>query len=242
MKWKAFNKLIAILLKIVASALINFNFLGFKKDINKIIKAHQGRNQWASSNYFIEMLVVGEDRRFYEHGGVDLCGITRAIWIRIKDGSVQGASTIEQQLVRVVTGRYTVELSRKTREILLSSYLGTIMSKNEVASLYLDIAYFGEGMHGLDAACKKLGIQKTSASLTNAARLVARLKYPEPSIRNTFKTDKINRRVKYIRNQYLDLNGECNNLLKSNDIYNRPPKRSQHPTPQQCHRLIKPGI
>ena len=201
-KWKLLNKLLAAQLRVVVSTLIHFNFFGFKKDIKKIETAHSCRHQWKSLSHFIDILIVGEDRRFYDHDGIDLCGILRAIWVRIHKGSIQGASTIEQQLVRVIIGNYTIKLSRKIREILLSSYLRKIMSKNDIACLYLEIAYFGAGMKGLKAVCKKLGILHNKATINDAVEVVARLKYPEPSNRNLFRTAQINRRVEHIFSQY----------------------------------------
>src|SRR5690242_20336233 len=70
-----------------------------------------------------ELLVSGEDHRHGRHHGFDLIAIARAVWRRIARGKYEGASTIEQQLVRVITGRYERTLRRKVREIGLAMLL-----------------------------------------------------------------------------------------------------------------------
>ena len=68
----------------------------------------------------MEMLVTGEDRRFLRHCGFDPAAIARAAFWTLR-GRLQGASTIEQQLVRTITGEKQIRTTRKIREILLAA-------------------------------------------------------------------------------------------------------------------------
>ena len=130
----------------------------------------------------VKCLVAAEDRRFKEHGGVDVIAFGRAILHAIAGRGLEGGSTIEQQLVRTLTGRRERTLNRKLSEMALASLLSKVVSKPEVAALYLRSAYFGWQMNGYASACKRLGIGSngTAISMSEAAGLVARLKYPEP--------------------------------------------------------------
>lgn len=141
-----------------------------------------------------QLLIFAEDRRFFQHSGFDIIAIFRAIWKRLSSEKREGASTIEQQIVRVVTGRYERTLSRKISEILLATLVTRVISKNELPALYLKIAYFGWRMNGFDEACKRLNLHYHSISLNEAASLVARLKYPEPQIAPLHRLNQIYRR------------------------------------------------
>ncbi|MDX6042625.1 biosynthetic peptidoglycan transglycosylase [Scandinavium lactucae] len=128
----------------------------------------------------LDMLVALEDKRFHKHNGYDLRGMTRALYVFLKGEKIQGASTIEQQLVRVLTSRYERTIKRKIIEIYFARYISKRKSKVEIAKLYLSIAYFGSGMNGYHQAVKKL---KQSHQLENIyfyAELVSRLRYPQP--------------------------------------------------------------
>lgn len=120
-----------------------------------------------------------EDRRFYEHAGVDPMGIARAIVADIADGKRQGASTITQQTVKNVflTSDQTVE--RKAREAVMALQMEQAYSKKQILGLYLSRVYFGEGAYGLEAAAQRY-FNKPAARLTirEAAMLAAVLKAP----------------------------------------------------------------
>lgn len=120
-----------------------------------------------------------EDRRFYEHRGVDPMGIARAIVADIADGKRQGASTITQQTVKNVflTSEQTVE--RKAREAVMAMQMEQTYSKKQILGLYLSRVYFGEGAYGLEAAAQRY-FNKPASRLTvrEAAMLAAILKAP----------------------------------------------------------------
>ena len=100
-------------------------------------------------------LVAAEDRRFYEHSGVDLRGTFRALWTDLRQGgAVQGGSTITQQYVKEAFVGSERSLSRKIREAVLASQLDRTMDKDEILFRYLDRVYFGEGAYGIGAAAQ----------------------------------------------------------------------------------------
>lgn len=110
--------------------------------------------------------VAIEDRRFYEHSGVDMQAIGRALSVNTKAGEVrQGGSTITQQTVKILftDGKRTVV--RKIEEALLALQLETRADKNEVLSVYLNTVYFGRGAYGVESAARRF-FGTTTANLT----------------------------------------------------------------------------
>jgi membrane peptidoglycan carboxypeptidase len=83
----------------------------------------------------VAALLTVEDRRFYQHGGVDLRATCRAILHGLAGGRWTGASTIEQQLVRTLTGRYQRTLRRKLGEMLLACLVYRTVPKQDVPGL-----------------------------------------------------------------------------------------------------------
>ncbi len=145
-----------------------------------------------------ELLIVGEDHRFKFHPGVDPIGLLRAIWRTYILGDRQGGSTIAMQFVRTITGRYERTLTRKIHEIILAVLLTLYFGKERLPMLYLHIAYYGWRMNNFNQACSRLSIKPDAIDELEAARLVARLKYPEPSKYQAERTNKINLRAKHI--------------------------------------------
>lgn len=125
-------------------------------------------------------LVLAEDIRYYDHGGVDPIAMVRAIWQTIVMGNPQGGSTIEQQLVRVLTKDYRRSIRRKLKEIVLASRLHSELDKDLIPVAYLTVAYCGWRMNGIRQAAKRLKIDLKSPTYADAAALVARIRYPEP--------------------------------------------------------------
>lgn len=141
-----------------------------------------------------QLLVSGEDHRSARHGGFDVIAMLRAAWRCVFFGKREGASTIEQQLVRVLTNRFELTLNRKCREILLASRMAEVLTKADIAGLYLTTAYYGWGMNNFHEACSRLGFSPIALSLDEAAELVARLKYPEPRVMSEKRRVQIERR------------------------------------------------
>lgn len=130
----------------------------------------------------IKALTVGEDKRFWQHAGVDVLAIIRAAIYILLYRQLQGASTIEQQLVRTLTGYRKLSLRRKLREMILACVMQHSLGKKEIVTLYLCCAYYGWRMNSLKEACHRMGFYVQKLSLSEASELVARLKYPEPRI------------------------------------------------------------
>ena len=95
----------------------------YKKDfllIHEKLKPELGRLRVSREDYakLVRFLVVAEDHRFYSHSGYDVIGICRAFYKNVFRGKREGASTIEQQLVRVLTEDYRYSFRRKINEII----------------------------------------------------------------------------------------------------------------------------
>jgi membrane peptidoglycan carboxypeptidase len=146
-----------------------------------------------------KLLVSGEDHRHGLHPGFDPIAIARALWRRLTRGSREGASTIEQQVVRVVTGRYERTLARKIREILLAVLVARKYSKDVLPAVYLSIGYYGWQMNGYLQACARLHLGPDLLTLDDASGLVARLKYPEPRKASLTRLIQIDRRAGHLR-------------------------------------------
>jgi penicillin-binding protein 1A len=103
--------------------------------------------------YVPKAFLAAEDRRFYQHGPVDLFAIVRAVAANMRaKRSAQGASTLTQQLARTLFLKREQSLKRKVQEAYLAWRLEQNLSKDEVLELYLNRTYFGDGAYGLDAA------------------------------------------------------------------------------------------
>ena len=103
----------------------------------------------------IEGLVAIEDTQFFEHHGINPDAISRAI---IKDiqagGFVEGASTLTQQLIKMLILTREKKLIRKVKEALLAIRLETVLTKEEILERYLNHVYFGHGYYGIKTAAK----------------------------------------------------------------------------------------
>lgn len=121
-----------------------------------------------------------EDRRFYSHVGVDPLGIARAALANFRAGeTVQGGSTLTQQLTKNVFLSPEQTLKRKGQEILLSLWLEQKLTKPEILSLYLNRVYFGSAIWGVSAASQiYFAKAPETLNLTEAALLAGLLKAP----------------------------------------------------------------
>ena len=129
-----------------------------------------------------QAFIAAEDRRFYDHAGVDLWGIARAVVTNVRQGSVrEGASTITQQLARTVFLSQDQTITRKLKEAALAMKLERQLSKQNILEQYLNYVYLGSGAYGVaDAAW--VYFSKTPAELNlQEAALIAGLP-PAPSI------------------------------------------------------------
>jgi penicillin-binding protein 1A len=118
-------------------------------------------------------IVDTEDRRFYQNNGIDFIGILRALKSDVSSGGyAQGASTIEQQLVRNLYLTPQQSLSRKIDEACLAVQMDNQWSKDRILTAYLNDIYFGQESYGIDAAAEAyFGVHAKDLSLAQAALL-----------------------------------------------------------------------
>ena len=146
----------------------------------------------------LNALITGEDRRFMRHNGYDFTAIARAIINNLRNSRIEGASTIEQQLTRTITGNYEISLKRKIKEILIASSLKKKFTKKEIAYCYITIAYYGWQMNNLSQAYKRLNLDSGKITTRQASELIARLRYPEPRHPSIARSKKISERANFI--------------------------------------------
>jgi penicillin-binding protein 1A len=134
----------------------------------------------ALPKYVPNAFVAIEDRRFYEHFGVDLFGIARAAFANLLHrGVAQGGSTITQQLAKNLFLTQERTLMRKLQEALLALWLERRFSKQEILQLYLNRVYFGSGAYGIDQASQHyFGKPAKELSIAEAAMLAGLVKSP----------------------------------------------------------------
>ncbi|MBA3246052.1 MAG: penicillin-binding protein, partial [Actinobacteria bacterium] len=107
------------------------------------------------STWMPKATIAIEDRRFYEHGGVDPSGIARAMWADVRAGKiVQGGSTITQQLVRNLYISREQTFERKLKEACLAIKLNRAWSKKKILATYMNQVYYGNLAYGIEAAAQ----------------------------------------------------------------------------------------
>lgn len=128
-----------------------------------------------------------EDQRFYEHPGVDVIGIMRALYRDIMAQSiVEGGSTITQQLAKMLFLNQERSISRKIKEAALSIQIEKRYTKDEILEMYLNQAYFGTRAYGIEAASQTyFGKSSSELSIAEAALIAGLPK--APSIYSPFK-------------------------------------------------------
>ncbi len=128
----------------------------------------------------IEAVIAIEDRRFFDHNGLDLRGLARAIVNNLIAGRMaEGGSTISQQLAKNLYLNADRTFKRKVQELLLSFWLEMKLSKQEILAIYLNRTYFGSGAYGIDAASRTIfGHSARNLTLTEAAMIAGMLKGP----------------------------------------------------------------
>jgi penicillin-binding protein 1A len=136
---------------------------------------------WQMPDKLTKAFVAIEDRRFYEHDGVDYKGVTRAMLSNLTSkGLVEGASSINQQVARMVYLNQERSFWRKIREIRLAQKLGTGLTKDQVLERYLNLVYLGEGAYGV-ADSSWVYFSKTVDQLTLAEMATLAAMPPAPN-------------------------------------------------------------
>lgn len=126
--------------------------------------------------YVGKAFVAIEDRRFYQHFGIDLAGLGRAIVKNVvARRAEQGGSTLTQQLAKNIFLTQERTLSRKVQEALLSLWLERNYSKDQILELYMNRVYFGAGAYGIEAASQKFFGKSARALTVGEAAVLAGL-------------------------------------------------------------------
>jgi penicillin-binding protein 1A len=131
-------------------------------------------------DHLLKAVLATEDRRFYDHFGIDVIGTFRAITVNARaSGVVQGGSSLTQQLAKNLFLNNERSLDRKIKEAFLSLWLEYRLTKNEILKLYLDRAYMGGGTFGVAAAAEYyFGKSVKNVTLAEAAMLAGLFKAP----------------------------------------------------------------
>jgi len=137
-----------------------------------------------------QAIIAIEDTRFYKHNGIDIIRIGGALIADLKDRTyAQGASTITQQLAKMLFLKPDKTITRKVKEIALSFKIEKNYTKDRILEMYLNQAYFGARAYGIEAASQTyFGKPITAASIAEAALLAGLLK--APSLYSPYKNQK----------------------------------------------------
>ena len=138
-----------------------------------------------------QAFVANEDRRFYEHEGVDFKGIARAVVVNFKAGeAAEGGSTITQQLARMAFLDREKRIWRKLKEMRIASEIEKNLEKEEILETYLNLVYLGSGSYGVaDAAWVYFGKTPQELNIAEAATLASVV--PAPSIYSPFQNPQL---------------------------------------------------
>lgn len=130
--------------------------------------------------YVWQAIVAIEDKRFFEHGPIDVRGITRAVFSNLASGRVAaGGSTITQQTAKNIFLSREKKISRKVKELILSYWLENRFTKNQVLDLYMNRVSLVGGMRGIDAAARVMfQVPANKLTVGQAAQIAAMLKAP----------------------------------------------------------------
>ena len=161
---------------------------------------------------YLKMLFAYEDKRFYEHDGVDPEAMLRAFWQLITTGHIiSGGSTITMQVARLLEPRAHRSLEAKLHQMVRAIEIERKLTKNQILSLYLTIAPYGGNIEGIRAASLAyFGKEPRSLTVAQAALLVALPQSPEER-----RPDRYPKRALEARNRVLDREEEAGVLNAS---------------------------
>lgn len=164
-----------VLIQLNISLRRQFHFIKNSVDeINSDAKIHQS---------LATALVEIEDKRFFDHLGVDFYSIMRAIFKNITRSRLEGASTIVQQLVRTITEERELKMKRKIKEVIFAVLVNKSFTKDEILKAYLNSYRFKNSL-GIVAFCKLANYDIDDLTINEIAQIVARFKYPSINNRN----------------------------------------------------------
>ena len=123
------------------------------------------------SKNLINAVISVEDQRFFDHSGIDAVRIGGAIVKNLQSGRrSEGGSTITQQLARLMFLHRGKTYRRKLKEIIVAAYLENLYSKQEILEMYLNKVYFGDGLHGVEAAVEAISGSRRRISTSTRRR------------------------------------------------------------------------
>ena len=184
----------------------------------------------------INAVIVTEDRRFFDHIGIDIVGIGRAIIVNLKAGQiVQGGSTITQQLAKNLFLSPERSITRKLHEAILSLWLEFRFSKKQILSIYLNRVYLGSGTYGVQAASEKYFNKKVEdLDLYECALVASLLKAPSkynPISNRNLSNERTKKVLRNMANNDLIKISEIEQLKKNKSSYrdiSDPPKSARY--------------
>ncbi len=152
-----------------------------KTEYETNLRARGGIEMDDIPDHLISVLIFQEDSGFYDHEGVSVKAIFRAMINNLSGGPLQGASTITQQLSRVLVIKNTERtLSRKLKQIKAARAMEKHFSKKEILEMYLNSVYFGQGTYGVEMASQKYFRHPASGlALHESAMLVQSIGRPK---------------------------------------------------------------
>lgn len=164
-----------ILLFVICSIFLGLGYIKYKeavdeKSINTVVSEIKGNEDYikiedVSADYKNAVVAI-EDHRFYNHKGIDVLSILRSTYVNIRTKSLDyGASTITQQVGRILYFDQEKSPIRKVAEIFVAFDLEKNYSKDEILELYINIIYFGNGYYGIKDASEGY-FNKTPDELT----------------------------------------------------------------------------
>lgn len=182
------------LIKTGASSVTRIYYFDYEDRENRIGSAKElkdealflQKNEWTSlydmPKYLSDAFIAIEDKRFYEHNGVDFLRTGKAIFNFVfgKNKKSFGGSTITQQLIKNLTGDNQATPKRKIEEIFRALNLETKMSKNEILESYLNVVYLSQNCYGVGTGAELyFGKKAEDLTLSEAAMLAAIVKSPK---------------------------------------------------------------
>ncbi|MBQ2916837.1 MAG: transglycosylase domain-containing protein [Clostridia bacterium] len=153
---------ILIILLIIFSIILGLGYLKYKEAVDKISVTDRVQEIRENEKYtkledisvdYKNAVVAIEDHRFYSHSGIDVLSIIRSTYVNLRSKSLDyGASTITQQVGRLMYFSQEKSFIRKVSEIFVAFELEKNYSKDEILELYLNLIYFGNGYYGINDA------------------------------------------------------------------------------------------
>ena len=134
----------------------------------------------SSSRHVLNAIIVAEDARFFQHGGIDFLELAKSIETNIRKGRyARGASTITQQVIKMSFLTRDKTLIRKAREALGAMLVEKALKKNEILEWYINLAEFGDGVYGIkDAAAHYFSTKPELLTIQQAIHLALVLPSP----------------------------------------------------------------